>query len=188
MESQPSLRVLGICGSLRKKSFNLSTLRACEELAPAGMRLEIARLNGIPMFNQDDWEESGMPAPAEDLRGKIAAADGIVIATPEYNHGVSGCLTNAIDWMSRSEPVPFAGKPIAILSATTSPVGGARVQYELRNHLVPLDAWLLVKPEVFIGRAHTKIDAGGKFTDEATLKAIAGQMTAFRDFILRFKK
>jgi chromate reductase len=188
MESHPTLRVLAICGSLRKKSFNLSVLRACAELAPPELKVEIARLNAIPMFNQDDWEESGMPAPAEELRKAIVASDGVVISTPEYNHGVSGCLTNAIDWMSRSDPVPFEGKPVAILSATSGALGGARVQYELRNHLLPLEAWTLAQPEVFIGRAHTKVDGEGNFNDEVTRKAIAAQMSVFRDWILRFKK
>jgi chromate reductase len=112
------------------------------------------------------------------IAAQIAVADGVVIATPEYNFSVPGVLKNALDWISRGTPQPLDGKPVAILSASPGPLGGARVQYDLRKVLLFLNAMVLAKPEVFIGNAATKF-SGGTCTDDTTRGFVQAQMNAF---------
>lgn len=180
------MKILGICGSLRKASFNMAALRACSELLPQGVTLEIASIADLPMFNQDVFD-AGMPEPVKRLRGEIAAADGLLIACPEYNFSVSGALKNAIDWGSRAPSQVFQDKPIAIFSATTGPVGGARVQYDLRRILGQLWGHVLPRPEVFIGNAAQKFDAQGRLTDETTRKFLTDLLAGFRDWVVRMQ-
>lgn len=179
-----SFNVIGICGSLRAKSFNRSALQAAAGLMPAGMQLRIEDYADVPLYNQD-VQAQGIPASVTRLAGAIAAADAVLIASPEYNFSVSGVLKNLIDWLSRVPVPPFKDKPVAILSATMGPLGGGRHQYELRKILGSQDALVLVKPEVFINMAHTKFDAEGALTDEATRKVLADQMAAFERWIAR---
>ncbi|HVL37682.1 MAG TPA: NADPH-dependent FMN reductase [Burkholderiales bacterium] len=181
------LKVLGICGSLRKASYNMAALRTCGELLPPGMTLSITSLADIPMFNQEVLD-AGMPASVKRLRDEIAAADGLLFASPEYNFSVSGVLKNAIDWASRPPNQAFQDKPVAIFSATTGPLGGPRNQYDLRRILVQLWAHPLPRPEVFIGAAPTKFDANGKLTDETTRKFLTDLLAGFKDWILRMQK
>ncbi len=180
------MKILGICGSLRKASFNMAALRACSELMPQGMTLEITSIADLPMFNQDVFD-AGMPEPVKRLRGEIAAADALLIACPEYNFSVSGALKNAIDWGSRAPNQVFLDKPIAIFSATTGPVGGARVQYDLRRILAQLWGHVLPRPEVFIGNAASKFDVQGRLTDETTRKFLIDLLTGFKDWIIRMQ-
>ena len=126
-----SINVLGICGSLRAKSFNRSALLAAAELMPAGMQMTVADYADVPLFNQD-VQDKGFPEAVMRLAQQIREADALLIASPEYNFSISGVLKNAIDWLSRVPAPPFKDKPVAILSATMGPLGGARQQYELR--------------------------------------------------------
>jgi len=181
------LKVLGVCGSLRKASFSMAALRACKELMPAGMSMTIAQIGEIPMYNQDIFD-AGIPQPAKRFYDDVAAADGVLIATPEYNFSVTPLLKNAIDWVSKMPNQPFNNKPIALFSASQGPLGGARVQYELRKILVQLWGLVLPRPEVFIGAAQTKFDAQGKLTDEATRKFLADLLAGFKTWIPRMAK
>jgi len=114
----------------------------------------------------------------------MRAADGVILVTPEYNYSCPGVLKNAIDWVSRLPDQPFAGKPVAIQSASQGPLGGPRVQYHIRQMLIFLDAFVVNKPEVFIGSVSQRIDAKtGEITDEPTKKFIAMQLAAFAKFI-----
>lgn len=183
---QASFKVLGICGSLRQKSFNLAALKTAGELMPAGLRLEITSIADLPMYNAD-VQEKGFPAAATRLRDEILAADALLFASPENNWSVSACLKNAIDWMSRFQPQPFQNKPAAVFSATGGPVGGARVQYDLRRMLSGLGVVWLARPEVFIGNAASKF-SDGRLTDETTRKFLTEQMVAFEDWIKRMKR
>jgi chromate reductase, NAD(P)H dehydrogenase (quinone) len=176
------LRIAAVCGSLRKDSFNRRALAAAATLMPAGMTMHFVEIRDIPLFDGDVLDR-GFPAPVAAAREAIRAADGVLFGSPEYNFSVTGVLKNAIDWISRGTDQPFARKPVAIMSATTGPVGGARSQYDLRKTMVFLDAHVLNKPEIFIGNAVQKFDAGGTLADEATRKIVATQMNAFRDFI-----
>ncbi|HEX9396911.1 MAG TPA: NAD(P)H-dependent oxidoreductase [Burkholderiales bacterium] len=181
------MNVLGVSGSLRKASFNTAALRACAELMPAGMTLSIAEIGDLPLFNQDVLD-AGMPAPVKRFRDALTAADGLLIASPEYNFSVTPALKNAIDWASRPPNQAFQDKPIAIFSASMGPMGGARVQYDLRRILGQLWGHVLPRPEVFIGTAQGKFDAQGKITDEATRKFLTELMVGLRDWITRMKK
>src|SRR5260370_19867348 len=151
---------------------------------PPGMAVTIARIDDIPMFNQDVFD-AGLPEPARRFRSEVAEADGLLIASPEYNFSLSGALKNAIDWGSRAPNQVFLEKPVAIFSASGGPLGGARVQYDLRRILGQLVAHVQPKPEVFIGAAHTKFDAQGKLTDEATRKFLTGLLAGFKVWIER---
>jgi chromate reductase len=180
------LKVLGICGSLRKASLNMAALRACNELLPSGLTLQITSIADLPMINQDVLD-AGMPGPVKRLRDEITAADGLLLASPEYNFSVSAPLKNAIDWGSRPPNQVFQDKPVAMFSATPGPLGGARVQYDLRRILSQLWAYPLPRPEVFIGNAPSKF-ADGKLTDETTRKFLTELLAGFRDWILRMQK
>lgn len=177
-----TLDIVGLCGSLRKASLNRAALHLAGELMPATMKLDIVDWRDIPVFDGDVFAH-GLPAPVAALRERIHRADGVVIATPEYNFSVPGGLKNVLDWLSRGEGHPWTLKPVAILSASAGPLGGARVQYDLRKVMLYLDAALLTKPEVFIGGAHGKFDAEGHCTDETTRKFVGGQMASFEHWI-----
>jgi chromate reductase, NAD(P)H dehydrogenase (quinone) len=180
------LKILGICGSLRKASLNMAALRACNELMPQGMTLQIANIADIPMYNQDLFD-AGMPDPVKRLRAEIAAADGLLFASPEYNFSVSAPLKNLIDWASRPPNQAFQDKPCAMFSCSQGPLGGARVQYDLRRIMVQLWSYPLPRPEVFIGNAPSKF-ADGKLTDETTRKFLAELLVGFKDWIARMQK
>ena len=180
------LKILGISGSLRKNSYNTAALRVCEELMPAGMKMTYARIDDLPLFNQDVFD-AGIPESAKRFRAEAAAADGLLIASPEYNFSLSAALKNAIDWGSRPPNQVFQEKPVAIFSATQGPLGGPRNQYDLRRILTQLWGHVLPRPEVFIGAAQTKFDANGKLTDEATRKFLADLLVGFKAWIERMQ-
>lgn len=180
------LNVLSICGSLRKGSYNAMVARALPGLAPEGMSITPAPPFGqFPIYNFDIQNEKGIPADVIALGDAIRAADGVVIVTPEYNFTIPAGLKNAIDWLSRiKEQSPFANKPFAIQSASGGPLGGARMQYHLRQVLAGLDALILNKPEIFIGNAASKVDEQKReLTDETTRDFIRKQLANFAKFI-----
>src|SRR5215467_7033597 len=166
MSDVRTVSVLGICGSLRKASFNMAALKTAIELRPPGMQVTVADISQIPLYNED-VRAQGFPPPVETLRQQIKAADALLFACPEYNYSMPGVLKNAIDWASRPPDQPFAGKPAAIMGAGAGMAGTARAQYDLRRTCVFLDVHPLNKPEVLIGQAQTKFDTAGRFTDEA---------------------
>ena len=182
-----TLNVLSICGSLRKGSFNPMVQRLLRPLAPDGMTIKPApSFADFPLYNADVQNSTGFPAPVKALADAIRAADGVIFCSPEYNFSIPGGLKNAIDWVSRLQNQPFAGKPVALQSASPGPVGGARVQYDLRRSMMFLDAFTLNKPEVFIGNCASKFDeATGELKDEATRDFIKQQLASFATFIAR---
>ena len=182
-----TLNIIGLCGSLRQASINHAALRLAGELMPSGMTLEIADWREIPVFDADVLAQ-GLPPAVAALRERVRRADGVLIATPEYNFSIPGGLKNMLDWLSRGDDQPFALKPLAVLSATPGPLGGARVQYDLRKVMLFLNAAVLVKPEVFIGGAGAKFDAQGRCTDETTKKFVGDQMVAFQRWIAGVKR
>jgi chromate reductase len=183
------LNVISICGSLRKGSYNAMLARALPELAPAEMTVTPApSFADFPVYNFDEHQERGIPAAVGVLADAIRAADGVVIVTPEYNFSIPGGLKNAIDWISRVEKQPFSGKAVALQSAAPGPVGGARVQYHLRQTMVFLDAFVLNKPEIFASNVKSRVDeAKQELTDEATRGFIKQQLAAFAVFIERVR-
>ncbi|MBM0260903.1 NADPH-dependent FMN reductase [Micromonospora sp. 4G55] len=167
------LTVLAISGSLREASFNTALIRAAQRLAPAGLTIEqYAGLGAIPPFSEDVEPEP--PAAVTDLRERIAAADALLIATPEYNYGVPGVLKNALDWASRpSFPItswvsPLAHKPIAIVGAAPTGMGTVRAQLQLRQLFLWTDSAVVTKPEIIVNNAHEKLAADGTVKDETT--------------------
>jgi chromate reductase len=148
--------------------------------------MRIAALGSVgefPLYNAD-IQDTGFPSAVTAMGEAIAKADGVIIVTPEYNYSIPGALKNAIDWLSRLPSQPFAGKPVALQSASPGLLGGARAQYHLRQSLVFLDAFVLNKPEVMVGQVATKVDAtSGELKDQATRDFIAGQLRAFSAFI-----
>src|SRR4051812_5528063 len=166
MSDAGSIKVLAICGSLRKASYNMAALRIAIAQKPSNMTVEVADISQIPPYNED-VRQQGFPPPVETLRRRIAEADALLFACPEYNYSMTGVLKNAIDWASRPPDQPFAGKPCAITGAAAGMAGSARAQYDLRRSCVFLDMHPLNKPEVLIGQAQNKFDADGNLTDEA---------------------
>jgi len=181
------LNVITICGSLRKGSYNAMVQRLLPSLAPEGMKLTPApSFAEFPLYNADIQNSTGFPAPVNTLADAIRAADGAIFCSPEYNFGIPGGLKNAIDWVSRLANQPFAGKPVALQSASPGPVGGARMQYDLRRAMMFLDAFTLNKPEIFIGNCAAKFaEKTGELKDEATRGFIKQQLAAFATFIAR---
>ncbi|MGA7964821.1 MAG: NADPH-dependent FMN reductase [Gammaproteobacteria bacterium] len=182
-----TVRILGLSGSLRAGSFNSAALRAATELAPEDTTLEIGSIRDIPLYD-DDIRAAGIPASVTALQEQILAADAVLIATPEYNYSIPGVLKNAIDWLSRLKPQPFNEKPVGIIGASMGGIGTARAQYDLRKTFVFLNAYVLTQPEVMISAAHTRFDAEGRLTDEATRKFVANAIAALRDWTLRLKR
>ncbi|MGD0184779.1 MAG: NADPH-dependent FMN reductase [Roseiarcus sp.] len=180
------LRFVVLVGSLRRGSFNAAIARALPGLAPSGVEIvALGSIGEFPLFNQD-LEAQGFPSAVVAMGEAIASADGVIIVTPEYNYSVPGVLKNAIDWLSRLPTKPFAGKPVAIQSASPGMFGGVRAQHHLRQTLVFLDARALAQPEVTVAQARSKFDEKtGELTDPTTREFIARQLQAFAAFARR---
>jgi chromate reductase len=182
-----TISILGFSGSLRKGSYNSALLHSALQLVPEDATLEIFPLDGIPPFNQD--LENSPPEKVREFKQKIKAADTLLIATPEYNYSVPGVLKNAIDWASRPYgDNAFDGKPVAIMSASTGMLGGARAQYHLRQSLVTLNTYTLNKPEVFITFAPQKFDENGNLTDEMTKEIVRKLLNALISWTKKLKQ
>jgi chromate reductase, NAD(P)H dehydrogenase (quinone) len=180
------IKVLGICGSLRKGSFNRMALRVAQELAPAGMKVDVADISAFPLYNED-VRAQGFPPPVQTFRDQIAAADALLFVTPEYNYSMSGVLKNAIDWASRPPNQPFDGKPVAVMGASGGVLGTARAQYHLRQTCVFLNMFPVNKPEVMIPQAQNRFDAEGRLTDETAKGLIKQLMESLQAWALRLK-
>lgn len=173
-------RILGISGSLRKASYNTAALRAAAAHAPQGIEISLADLSGILLYD-GDAQVQGFPPAVQLLGQQIQQADAVLFGCPEYNYSVSGVLKNAIDWVSRLNPQPFAGKPAGIIGATMGMLGTARAQYHLRQIGVFLDLRFVNKPEVMIAKAQDRFDATGQLTDAATREQIIKLLVALRE-------
>lgn len=183
--SENSPTIIGISGSLRRGSYNTALVRAASEFVPEGVRLELASIREIPLYDGDIEAESGLPEPVRLLKDRIANSAGLLIATPEYNHSVPGVLKNAIDWLSRPGsdiPRVFGGKPVALLGASLSRFGTVEAQ----------DAWLPIfrtlnllpwfGPRIAVTQANKSFDESGKLTDDrlrGELKEFMGGFAAF---------
>src|SRR5882672_10101602 len=145
------LHVLAISGSLRRGSYNTALLRAAEKLVPAGMTLQLQFLHDVPLFNAD-VEAQGFPPGVAVLREAIRSADGVLISTPEYNHGVPGVLKNAVDWVSRGKDQPFKDKPVTLISASNGRFGGARSQIAWMPTLAVLGTLWMHRPQFYLAK------------------------------------
>jgi chromate reductase len=167
------MRILGIPGSLRAGSYNRALLQAARELAPVGMEIVDFDLRELPFYD-GDVEAAGDPEPATAFKEAIRSADALLIATPEYNRSIPGVLKNAVDWASRP-PLgsPLAGKPVAIMGASTGRGGTSRAQEHLRAALEFSRADVLSEPEVLVPEAYLRFDGDGRLVDEDSRSVLA---------------
>jgi chromate reductase len=172
-----TIEVLGLSGSLRRDSLNTRLLHAAPALAPEGVRIAAATLHGIPLYD-GDVEADGVPAAVTALAERIAAADAVLIVSPEYNYSMPGVLKNGLDWLSRVKGQPFKGKPLAIMGASPGRFGTVRMQHHLRQALLFTEARVLPKPEVMLGGAGAAFDAGGALVEETARKQVRRQLEA----------
>src|ERR1700726_2763477 len=168
------LRLLGISGSLRRASNSTAVLHGLQDaLAPEAV-LKIFPLHGMPLYNEDDDGEHA-PESVRALRSAIATSDGVIMVSPEYNHGMSGVLKNALDWASR----PYGrsvlrGKPVLMMTTSPAFTGGVRAQQQMNETLASIPARPVLRPQIVIGGVHEKV-RDGRIVDEATLRfALAG--------------
>lgn len=181
------LRVLAFAGSLRQASYNRALLRAAQGLSPDGMALDVFDIAEIPLYN-GDVEAQGDPPPVAAFKQAIGAADAVLIATPEYNHGVPGVTKNAVDWASRPpRSAALDGKPVGIIGASPGQTGSARGQSQLRQAFEFTNSYCMPQPELLVFRAHEKFDQAGNLTDEATAKYLRRYLEAFLAWGLRFR-
>jgi chromate reductase len=164
---EKQFKILAFAGSLRKSSYNKALIRAAVELAPQNVAIDVFDLEGIPPFNQD--LESTPVQRVIEFKTKIKNADALLIATPEYNYSIPGVLKNAIDCASRPyTDNALKGKPVAIMSASSGKLGGARAQYHLRQSFVFLNMFPVNQPEVILASAADNVDGQGRVTNELT--------------------
>ena len=160
------IRIVGFAGSLRRGSFNRGVIRAAAESAPSGIRVEVFELTDIPLYNQD-VEDAGEPASVVALKRAISGADALLVATPEYNHGVPGVLKNALDWASRPRASsPLRDKPVGVTGASTGTGSTARAQAQLRETFVFTGACVMPQPELLISAAASHFDEDGNLSQE----------------------
>jgi chromate reductase, NAD(P)H dehydrogenase (quinone) len=178
-------RIVAFAGSLRRGSFNRALIRAAQELAPEGMTIESIELGELPFYNAD-VEALGDPSAVERFKRSLREADGLLIATAEYNDGIPGVLTTAIDWGSRLPGrAPLSGKPVAIIGASPSQIGTARAQLHLRQLLGHVHARVLPPPELLVARAHERFDKNLRLTHESTRQVLGDLLVRFSRWIAR---
>lgn len=186
----PSRSVLALPGSLRRRSYNRALLVAATELAPRGLEVRLYEdLASIPLFDEDlEQESGGGPPSVRRLRSAVAAADGLLIATPEYNQSIPGVLKNTIDWLSREAPDEvLARKPVAIAGATSGRWGTRLAQAALRQTLGATGALVLPAPSLFVAGAADLFDPAGRLTDGATRQQLTSLLDAFASWIAEEK-
>ncbi|WP_369185738.1 NADPH-dependent FMN reductase [Streptomyces sp. Y1] len=182
------LKILAISGSLRANSHNTALLHAARKFNPGGLDIEVYdRLREIPPYDFDLDTAEARPAVVQELRDRITAADGLLIATPEFNYSVPGVLKNAIDWVStdwsKSEGLPLQRKPTAILGAAPTNFGSVRAQLALRQVFVWTHTDVVVKPEVMVFRSHERFDDEGNLVDEGTIALLQSLLGALKEKI-----
>ena len=175
--------LVGIAGSVRAGSYNDLLLRAAGEVLPDDAELEVVRIDSLPFYNQD-LEGICVPEEVEAFRAAIRAADGLVIATPEYNYSMPGVLKNAIEWASRPVTGPaLAGKPVALMGASAGAFGTIRAQLALRQVFAGTNNPVVNRPEVLVGMAASKFDENGRLTDAQTLAFLRQSMLSFVEYL-----
>jgi chromate reductase len=180
------LKVIGIVGSLRKGSYNKALMQAATKLMPRTATIEVLCLAEFPPFNQD--LECTPPEVVKQFKAKIHATDAILIASPEYNYSIPGVLKNAIDWGSRPhDENAFDGKPVAVMSASIGKLGGARMQYHLRQVFVYLNMYPINRPEFMLSNCARYFDNEGNLVDEDTRQRIQELLAALADWTLKLK-
>jgi len=182
------ITILGIAGSLRQHSFNAALLNAVAAVAPAGCTVDIATIRGIPLYDGDVEAAAGVPAVVSALKDRLAAADGLLMVTPEYNNSMPGVFKNAIDWLSRpAEDIPrvFGGRPVALMGATPGGMGTAQAQTAWLPVLRALGMQPWFGGLLYVSGAHQEFDATGTLLDEQLRERLRIYMTGFAAFVQR---
>ncbi len=180
------VRIVGISGSLRVKSFNAALLRADVELAPPGVTVDIASIGSVPLYDADVESSQGLPPPVIELKEKIAASDGLLLVTPEYNNSMPGVLKNAIDWLSRPAadiPRVFGGRPVAVMGATPGGFGTILSQNAWLPVLRTLRTRPWFGPPMLVSNAAKVFDASGALADEEVRRRLQEFLKGYVDFI-----
>ena len=179
------INIVAIPASLRKASVTRELLQSLQELAPENMDIIVYDLHEIPLYNQDIEDEFGFPAGVQAFRDAIAQADGLIIATAEYNGSVPGVLKNSIDWASRQGLM--AKKPAAPISASPGALGATKAQEHLRAILSHLGMYVLTRPALAVPKIREKIE-NSTITDEQTRRFTSDWLKIFRDWIVQLNK
>jgi chromate reductase len=182
MPADRPLLIAGVAGSLRRGSFNRGLLRAAVEAAPEGMAIETLEIRDLPLYDAD-LDVDGGPEPVRLFKAGIQAADGLFIATPEYNYSLPGVLKNALDWASRAPERALTDKPVAIVGASPGRWGTVRSQLALRQMLMFPSCRVLPAPMLAIPEARGHFDEDGNLTDSATRTQLVGVLEAFATWI-----
>jgi NAD(P)H-dependent FMN reductase len=181
-----TITIAGFSGSLRTGSYNASLLRAAAAMMPADSRLESGSIQGFALYNADDEAAHGIPDAVTALKEAIAAADGLLVATPEYNHSIPGVTKNAVDWLSRP-PADikrvFGGKPVALIGASTSGFGTILSQNAWLPVLRTLGAELWTGGRLMVSRANKVFDDDGRIVDAGINDALRTFLQGFVDHI-----
>jgi NAD(P)H-dependent FMN reductase len=182
--------VIGISGALRRASYNAALLRAAVELSPSGFSIDVVSIRDIPLYD-GDVEAQGIPEPVRALKDRVAAANGLLLVTPEYNNSIPGVMKNAIDWMTRpAKDIPrvFGGKPIALMGATPGRGGTTLAQAAWLPVFRTLGTEPWFGPRVQIPNAAKVFDADGRLIDEETRAIVSKFLAGFAEFITRVQK
>jgi NAD(P)H-dependent FMN reductase len=179
-------RILGISGSLRKASYNTALLEAAVELAPAGTTIEAAGIHGIPLYDGDLEAAHGVPAAVTGLKERIAAADGLLLVTPEYNNSIPGPFKNAIDWLSRPAndiPRVFGGKPVALMGASPGRFGtlSAQTSWLPVFRVLGLRPWFATP--LYVSAVHKALDGQHRLVDPDTRERLQKFLAGFAGFV-----
>lgn len=176
-----AIHLAGISGSLRKDSFNTMLLKTIAELLPESVTIDLLPIADIPLYNgdQDIPVRAARPDAVKKFREGLAAADGIIIVSPEYNYSIPGGLKNAIDWASRGEDSPLIGKQVSLMGVTPGQWGTVRMQLAFLPIFNTLKMRHLNKFEVFVSQAQKKFDAAGKLTDNDTIEILKKHLEIF---------
>src|SRR2546428_720040 len=161
--------LVGLSGSLRQGSYNTSLLRAAVELSPPGLSIELGAIHDIPLYNGDLEEKEGIPEPVRMLKDRIAAADGLLLVTPEYNNSIPGVFKNAIDWLSRPPqdiPRVFGGRPVALMGATPGGMGTVHAETAWLPVLRALGMQPWFGTLLYVSGAHKVFDTSGTLLGE----------------------
>jgi chromate reductase len=177
------VRIVGISGSLRKASFNTALLKILAEKSGSSIKIQVVTLEDIPLYNEDLDTATGVPA-VNALKRLILSCDGVLISTPEYNHGIPGVLKNTLDWLSRpASEFCFKDKPVSIISSSVAFTGGVRAQYQLRETLISMEVQLVMGPEVVVGSVHRNF-GDESYADEAGLAFMLESLNRLKDAAL----
>ena len=180
--------IIGLSGSLRRASYNTALLRTAAELAPAGCIIEIASIKDIPLYHGDVEAEQGIPKPVAALKDRMAAADGLLLVTPEYNNSIPGVFKNAIDWLSRpasDSSRVFGNKPVGLIGTTPGGMGTAFSQTAWLPILRTLNTRPFFGKILYISGASKIFDAQGRLTDNELRERVRAYVEQFAEFVAR---